>query len=73
MYLNMIHAGKSRCPMCGRKWIVTPTDDCLLPACGCFGHDTSELNPNRPCNSCGLNHAFSCEKLNLKGRMDMEE
>lgn len=56
-----IDAGESTCPMCGRIWTVTPRADCLMPACGCYGHDASHRNPARPCQSCGINHAFTCE------------
>ena len=56
-------AGTSTCPVCGRMWLVTPLDDCMLPACGCYGHDTSAANPARICEPCGLRHAFNCEKM----------
>jgi hypothetical protein len=51
-----MNAGESTCPICNRHWLVTPNDDCLLPACGCFGGDTSAANPARPCEACGLKH-----------------
>ena len=63
----MINAGYSICPICKRKWLVTMFDDCLLPACGCYGDDTSANNPNRPCESCGIKHALSCEKMKELG------
>ncbi len=56
-------AGTSTCPICGLTWLVTPAHDCMLPACGCFGQDTSEANPSRPCERCGINHALNCPKL----------
>ena len=52
-----LNAGMSTCPVCERSWLVTPANDCLLPACGCFGSDTSEKNPRRPCEACGLKHS----------------
>jgi hypothetical protein len=52
-------AGESTCPMCRVTWLVTPQTDCLVPACGCFGTDTSASNPNRPCEPCGLAHAMA--------------
>lgn len=55
-----IHGGTSTCPICRRHWWVTPLADCLLPACGCYGHDTGAGNPNRPCHPCGLSHALRC-------------
>jgi hypothetical protein len=55
-------AGQSKCPICGKVWAVTPLDDCFLPACGCYGSDTSRENPARPCESCGLQHALTCAK-----------
>ena len=58
----MLNAGYSKCPICGIEWLVTRSNDCLLPSCGCFGHDTSERNKNRPCFSCGLKHAMNCKK-----------
>lgn len=51
------NGGRSRCPVCGRRWWVTPSADCMLPACGCYGHDTSA-----PCHGCGLSHALSCKR-----------
>lgn len=59
----MVNAGMSKCPVCGREWLVTPLDDCMLPACGCFGQDVSENNPSRICESCGMTHAFTCAKM----------
>lgn len=57
------HGGRSTCPQCGRRWWVTPLDDCLVPACGCYGTDTGADNPERPCHRCGLAHATSCEHM----------
>jgi hypothetical protein len=57
--LDVINAGVSKCPICGREWLVTPMDDCMLPACGCYGSDTGPDNPNRPCHRCGTIHAFA--------------
>lgn len=54
------HAGWSTCPMCERHWLVTPTHDCMMPACGHYGYDYSADNPNRPCEPCGLKHAWTC-------------
>lgn len=59
-------AGLSTCPVCGRHWRVVPEDDCLLPACGCFGHDPSI--GNRPCEACGLTHALTCEYMSKEGQ-----
>jgi hypothetical protein len=56
------HAGRSRCPMCGLRWWVTPANDCLLPACGCYGNVTGPENPERPCHRCGLTHAVRCKQ-----------
>lgn len=56
-----MNAGFSVCPVCSRHWLVTPADDCLLPACGCFGHDPS--HGDRPCEACGLAHALTCEYM----------
>lgn len=58
-----LDAGASTCPICQREWTVTPWDDCLVPACGCYGDDTSAANPARPCEPCGMNHAWACVKL----------
>lgn len=63
MVIPQPNAGYSTCPICGRHWLVTPWDDCLLPVCGCYGSDTSENNKYRPCNSCGLHHAYNCSKM----------
>lgn len=59
----MINAGTSTCPLCQEFWLVTPKRDCFLPACGCYGEDTSAANPDRPCEQCGLSHAFGCPRL----------
>lgn len=56
-------AGVSTCPLCQRTWLVTPEDDCMMPACGEFGFDSSADNTHRPCNACGVKHAWRCEKL----------
>ena len=60
----MIDGGYSTCPICNRYWLITMFDDCMLPACGCYGNDVSADNPDRPCHSCGLKHALSCVKMN---------
>lgn len=62
LYEGTPTAGESTCPMCGRAWTVTPFADCFMPACGCYGDDASAANPNRPCESCGLSHAWKCVK-----------
>jgi hypothetical protein len=49
-------AGESTCPICNRDWLVTPFDDCLMPACGCYGKNTGPSNPDRVCEECGLAH-----------------
>ena len=49
-----------QCPICTRVWTPTMFDDCLLPACGCFG---TELDRATPCNSCGLSHAWTCSEI----------
>lgn len=56
-------AGMSTCPLCLREWLVTPWSDCMLPACGCFGSDTSAANPSRPCEPCGITHAWTCPHM----------
>lgn len=58
-----LDAGRSTCPICEREWLVTPFDDCMVPACGCYGNDTSAANPARPCDTCGTRHAWSCSKI----------
>jgi hypothetical protein len=55
--------GLSHCPLCGRVWLVTREDDCFMPACGCFGHDTSAANPQRLCEACGMKHVNACSKI----------
>jgi len=55
------NAGWSTCPLCEKHWLVTPREDCLVPACGCYGDDASQ--GDRPCEPCGLNHAWSCDKI----------
>lgn len=52
------NAGETTCPICSRTWTVTPWDDYLIPACGCYGDDPR----NAPCESCGLRHAWNCDK-----------
>ena len=54
--------GMSTCPICRKTWLVTPREDCLLPACGCYGNDTEATNQSRPCENCGMAHAFSCRR-----------
>jgi hypothetical protein len=58
-------AGTSTCPICKRKWVVRPLDDCLLPSCGCFGSDMSANNPNRPCQRCGMEHFSACRIIKM--------
>lgn len=58
-----LNAGRSTCPICKREWLVTPFDDCMVPACGCYGTDTSAANPHRPCDDCGTSHAWACSKI----------
>lgn len=48
------------CPECNRVWTPTPYDDCLLPACGCYG---DKLDRDTPCESCGLSHGWTCPKI----------
>jgi hypothetical protein len=50
--------GESTCPICGRT--VKAWDGCFLPACGCFGDDSSPANPHRPCERCGMQHVKTC-------------
>ena len=57
------NAGMSKCPICEREWLVTPFDDCMIPACGCYGDDVGATNPARPCDECGTRHAWSCPKI----------
>ena len=66
-------AGYSTCPICGRYWLVTPEDDCLQPACGCYGYDTNEENKYRVCHKCGIKHAMNCNKMNNLRAMDKLE
>jgi hypothetical protein len=61
-------AGESTCQICGDTWTVTPARDCLVPACGCYGHDTSPANPARPCESCGIRHAVRCLRRPRRSR-----
>lgn len=58
---RFVNAGYSTCPICDRHWLVTPADDCCLPACGCFGDDASATNPARPCEKCDLDHMAKCQ------------
>jgi hypothetical protein len=60
---EVVHAGTSTCPICNRTWLVTPFDDCLLPDCGCYGFDTSPTNHTRPCEACGITHAFARPRM----------
>jgi len=60
----MNDGGYSTCPICKRYWRITMFDDCMLPACGCYGSDVSVKNPNRICESCGMKHVHSCPKMN---------
>jgi hypothetical protein len=60
--MTELTAGESTCPICGITWRVTPQQDCLMPGCGCFGHDTTAANPARPCGPCGLRHAMNWVK-----------
>ena len=55
--------GESTCPICGKEWLVTPMEDCMLPSCGCFGSDTSRTNLGRPCEPCGILHFYTCERV----------
>lgn len=57
------NAGASICPLCGRTWLVTAMADCLMPACGCYGHDTTAGNPSRPCEPCGISHSMTCQEM----------
>jgi len=68
----MRDGGESTCPICNRTWLVTMYEDCLLPACGCYGEDTGPDNQHRPCHSCGLEHAFSCPKMGLDEKTQRE-
>jgi hypothetical protein len=60
---KMMDLGMSKYPVCGKEWLVTPFQDCMLPACGCYGDDVSEKNPSRPCERCGFHHAVTCPKM----------
>jgi len=57
------NAGRSKCPICKREWLVTPSDDCLVPSCGCYGENLSHDNIARPCEKCGIAHALNCDKM----------
>lgn len=61
-----VNAGTSTCPCCHRFWVVTPADDCFLPACECYGQDITAANPARPCQKCGLAHTTICSKMNTQ-------
>lgn len=50
----------NRCPVCKRVHEVTPTDDVLLPACGCFGRDLESVDA-APCEACGFAHIMRCD------------
>ena len=58
-----LNAGTSTCPICLKFWLVTPQNDCCMPACGCYGSDAGASNTERPCERCGTRHAFTCEKM----------
>jgi hypothetical protein len=58
-----MNAGYAHCPVCDKVWLVTPHDDCMMPACGCFGRDTSFMNYWRVCENCGIDHAMKCDKM----------
>lgn len=49
------------CPICDRTWTITRWDDCLIPACGCYG--TDPWSGKAPCERCGLQHALLCLKM----------
>lgn len=61
--MPVLDAGVSQCPICSRKWLVTPLADCCLPTCGCYGSDTGANNQARPCQPCGIAHALKCERM----------
>lgn len=48
---------ENTCPVCGRAFTVTPTDDVMLPACGCFD---DPVDHQWPCERCGLEHVYAC-------------
>ena len=48
---------ENTCPICERTFTVTPSDDYLVPGCGCF--DEVEAG-HYPCESCGLKHYYAC-------------
>ncbi len=60
------NAGMSTCPICHKSWLVTPFADCLMPACGCYGHDVSEKNHSRLCQNCGIQHVLHCDKAEVR-------
>lgn len=49
---------QNTCPICGRTFRVTPTDDVFIPACGCY---TDADAGHYPCESCGLKHYYAHE------------
>lgn len=53
--------------MCNRTWLVTDVDDCMMPACGCYGTDSSEANPARPCERCAVAHTWTCPYIQHVG------
>lgn len=48
---------ENTCPICERTFTVTPSDDYLIPACGCY--DNAEPG-HLPCESCGITHVYAC-------------
>lgn len=47
---------QNTCPICGRTFKITPQDDILVPACGCY--DTAP-DGELPCEPCGISHVYS--------------
>lgn len=57
--------GETTCPICSRTFLVTPRDDCMMPACGCYGPTCSAMDrekKDRLCEACGVAHAMKCPK-----------
>jgi hypothetical protein len=62
--MSPVEQPKNECPSCGRVWTITRWDDCMVPACGCYGDDP--WSGRAPCESCGLSHAWTCPKIGAK-------
>lgn len=50
----------NRCPLCSREFQVTPSDDVLIPACGCYD---AAPEGEYPCEDCGIAHVYACQGM----------